>query len=72
MINWNRVLTFVILAACMAAGGCAIFTAQRVGTFAAKEVGKTVVKKGIEHERERKQERDAGQTETTGYRSSDE
>ena len=40
--------------------GCALFTAQRVGTFAAKETGKAVYRSYREHQREREASSDSG------------
>lgn len=46
--------------------GCALFTAQRVGTFAAKEAGKQVVRGYREH---REHERSYHDSSTDGDRS---
>jgi hypothetical protein len=41
-----------------ASSGCAFFTVQRVATMAGKEVGKRIVKKGIEKVNEDKERRE--------------
>ena len=38
-------------------GGCAFLTAQRVGTFAAKQVGTHIVKKAIKSHKEEEDEK---------------
>ena len=70
-------LTLTVIAGLLTPmSGCALFTAQRVGTFAAKETGKHVIKGYREHQREREYsdqstDGDRHEYQTAGERSED-
>jgi hypothetical protein len=55
---YQHIAVFLAAIVLTASSGCAFFTAQRVATMAGKEVGKRIVKKGIEKVKEDQEQRD--------------